>query len=94
MDCSVLVFLPALGDVVGERIIGVWCAQECLDGEKDGTDLEGGRPVTCSCQFSFPSVQLLVTTLQDVQADAAKSVNVWMVDLGEKADFGWCLKCE
>lgn len=42
---SVLVFLPALGDVVGERIVGVGGTEERLNREKDGTDLEGGRPV-------------------------------------------------
>lgn len=28
-------------------------------------------------------------TLQDVQADAPQTVDVWVVDLGEKADLGW-----
>jgi hypothetical protein len=49
LDGSVLVLLPALGDIVGEWIIGIRCAEECLDGEEDGADLEGGRPVACVC---------------------------------------------
>jgi hypothetical protein len=28
-------------------------------------------------------------TLQDVEADAAQPVDVWVVDLGKEADLGW-----
>jgi len=71
LDSSVLVLLPALGDIVGKWIVGVRCAEECLDGEEDGADLEGGRPVA----------------LENIQADATESVDVWVVDLSEEADF-------
>jgi hypothetical protein len=40
-----LVFFPCLGDIVGERVVWVWRAEESLDGEEDGADLEGRRPV-------------------------------------------------
>jgi hypothetical protein len=40
-----LVFLPCLGDIVRKRIVWVRRAEEGLDGEEDGTDLEGRRPV-------------------------------------------------
>jgi len=72
LDCSVLVLLPALCNIVGERIVGIRCAKKGLDGEEDSSDLEGGRPVA----------------LQNVKADSAESVDVGMVDLGEEADFG------
>lgn len=44
-DGGGLILLPALGDVGGERVVGVGSTEECLDGEKDGADLEGWRPV-------------------------------------------------
>lgn len=39
LNGSVLVFFPALSDVVGEWIIGIRGAEECLDGEENGADL-------------------------------------------------------
>lgn len=44
-DGSVLVLLPPLRYIVGERVVWVRRAEECLDGEEDGADLEGGGPV-------------------------------------------------
>ena len=32
-------------DVVGERVVGVGGAEQGLDGEKNGADLQGRRPV-------------------------------------------------
>lgn len=46
--------------------------QEGLDGEEDGADLKGGRPLV----------------LEDVQADATELVDVGMVHLGQEADLG------
>jgi hypothetical protein len=40
-----LVFLPRLSYIVRERVVRVGCAEEGLDGEKDGPDLQCRRPV-------------------------------------------------
>jgi len=45
-DGGILVLLPALGHVVGERVVRVGGAEEGLDGEEDCADLEGGGPVS------------------------------------------------
>lgn len=42
---GLLVLLPTLGDVGGEGVVGVGGAQEGLDGQQDGPDLERGGPV-------------------------------------------------
>lgn len=39
LNGSVLVFFPSLGDIVGERVVGVGCTKQGLNGEQDGTDL-------------------------------------------------------
>lgn len=36
---GVLVGLPLLGDVVGERVVGVGRGEQSLDGEQDSADL-------------------------------------------------------
>jgi len=72
LDGGILVLLPSCCDVVGERVVWIWCAEESLDGEEDGANLQGWGPVA----------------LQDVQANAAELVDVGVVDLGEEADFG------
>lgn len=45
LDGRGLVILPALGNVVGERVIGIGSAEEGLDREEDSADLESGGPV-------------------------------------------------
>jgi hypothetical protein len=40
-----LVILPALGNVVGERVVGIGSTEEGLDREEDSADLESGGPV-------------------------------------------------
>jgi hypothetical protein len=40
-DSRLLVLLPALGHIGGEGVVGVGGAEQGLDGEKDGADLEG-----------------------------------------------------
>lgn len=45
---SVLVFLPALSDVVCERVIWVWSTEKGLDREEDGANLESRGPVAYS----------------------------------------------
>lgn len=46
VDGRLLVLLPPLGDVVGERVVGVGGAEKGLDAQEDSSDLEGGRPVS------------------------------------------------
>lgn len=46
-DSSLLILLPALGNIGSKRVVGVRGTQEGLDGQEDGTDLEGGGPVVC-----------------------------------------------
>lgn len=40
-----LVILPALGNIVGERVVGIGSTEEGLDRKEDGADLERGGPV-------------------------------------------------
>lgn len=40
-----LVILPALGNIVGERVVGIGSTEEGLDREEDSADLERGGPV-------------------------------------------------
>jgi hypothetical protein len=40
-----LVFLPCLGNIIRKRVVWVRRAEESLDGEENGADLKGGRPV-------------------------------------------------
>lgn len=44
-DGGLFVFFPGFGDFGGERVVGVGGAEEGLNGEEDGTDLKGRRPV-------------------------------------------------
>ena len=71
-DSGLLVLLPALGNIGSEGIIWIRSAEKGLNGEKDGPDLQSGRPVV----------------LEDVKADTAKFVDVGMEDLGKKSDLG------
>jgi hypothetical protein len=45
LDGLCLVLLPRLRDIVGERVVRVRGTKQSLDGEENGTDLEGRRPV-------------------------------------------------
>lgn len=45
LNGSVLVLFPSLGDIVGERVIGIGCTEQGLDGEQDSTNLQSRRPV-------------------------------------------------
>jgi hypothetical protein len=51
-DGGGLILLPALGDVRGEWVVGVWGTEKSLDGEEDGADLEGWGPVAF-CRVSI-----------------------------------------
>ena len=44
-DGLCLIFFPSLRDIVGEWVIGVWDAEESLNREENGADLERRRPV-------------------------------------------------
>lgn len=44
-DGGGLIFLPALSNIGGERVVRVRGTKEGLDGEKYGADLEGWGPV-------------------------------------------------
>jgi len=63
------ILLPFLRHFGSQRVIGIWCAEESLDGEEDGADLEGRGPVA----------------LQDVQAYTTELIDIGMVDLGEES---------
>jgi len=55
-DGRLLILFPALGDVGGEGVVGVGGAEQGLDGEEDGPDLQRGGPVVCRrlCQYACP----------------------------------------
>lgn len=68
-----------------------------MNREKDGADLEGGRPVVygfvssnSTCRQDSGQGWLLYHTFQDVEADAAKLVDIGVEYLGEEADLGRC----
>lgn len=67
------ILLPLLRHIWCQWVVWVWCTKQCLDGEEDSADLKSWRPVA----------------FEDVEADAAELVNVWVVDLGEETNLGW-----
>jgi hypothetical protein len=62
-------YLPLLGHSLIKRVFWVGSAQQCLDTEQDCADLESRRPVV----------------LQYIQADAAESVDVRVIDASQEA---------
>lgn len=87
-DGSVLVLLPALGNVVGKRIVRVGRTKQGLNGKQDGSDLKSRRPVAWACLASprqTPSSQEDRLTLQHVKADTAQLVDIGVVDFGQEA---------
>jgi hypothetical protein len=52
-DGGGLVLLPALGDIGGERVVGVGGTEEGLDREEDGADLQSWRPVAFGGELVF-----------------------------------------
>lgn len=44
-DGGLFVFFPGFGDFGSEGVVGIGGTEEGLDGEEDGTDLKGGRPI-------------------------------------------------
>lgn len=45
LNGGILILFPSLGNIVGERVIGVGCTEQGLNGEKDSTDLQSRRPI-------------------------------------------------
>lgn len=90
LNGSGLVVLPALGNIVGERVVGIGSTEEGLDREEDSADLEGGGPVVYIYELDMKIFGFLCNflTLQDIQADPAKTIDVGVVDLGEEANLG------
>jgi len=70
---SWFILLPSFRDIGCQRIIRVRCAKQSLNREENGSYLKGRGPVA----------------LQDIQTDAAKLIDVGMVDLGQESDLGW-----
>jgi hypothetical protein len=73
-DSRLFVFLPALGNIGSERIVGVRGTKKSLDREKDSSDLKGGGPIV----------------LEYVKTDASKLINVGVEDLGKESDLWRC----
>jgi len=69
-----LILLPALGYVGCQWIVWIWSAEKGLNREKNGSDLKSWGPVA----------------LENIQADTAELVNIWMVYLGKESDLWWC----
>jgi hypothetical protein len=82
---------------------GVGRAQQGLDGEEDGSDLEGGRPFLCVRDLLSLLDEDSRLAFQNVEADAAcialiirtrrrplqtYLVDVGVVDLGQTSDLG------
>jgi hypothetical protein len=60
------------GRLVIEGIVRVWRAEQSLDREKYCSDLQGWTPVG----------------FQDIEADSAQVIDVWMVNLGAENTLG------
>ena len=68
---QLLVVLPRLGYLLREGIVWVGRGQQRLDGQEHGSNLKRGAPLI----------------LEDVKADAAKSVYVGVIDLRQEANL-------
>lgn len=66
------VVLPVVCNSLIEGIIYIGCRHKSLDGQKDSLNLEGGRP------FVF----------KNIEANAAESIDVGVVDLGAEEALG------
>lgn len=82
-----LIILPALGDIVGERIVGIRGSEQSLNRQKNCTDLQSGGPVVWTSVSSGICDRAGGRTLQDIQADTTKAVDVGMVDLRQETDL-------
>ena len=73
LDGTLLVSFPGIGNLLVQGIIQVGQGHQGLDGQEDGSDLKGWGPLV----------------LENVQANSAKLVDVWVVDLGSEEDLWW-----
>ena len=72
LDGPLLVRLPRVSDFLVQGIIQVWQGHQCLNGQQNRSDLQGWGPLV----------------LEDIEADAAKLVDVGVVDLGSEKNLG------
>ena len=72
LDGPLLVRLPRVSDFLIQGIIQVGQRHQCLNGEQHRSNHQGWLPLF----------------LEDVEADAAKLVNVGVVDLGSEKNLG------
>jgi len=72
-DSACVIFLPSSCNIGSQWVVWVRGTEECLDRKENGSDLEGWRPVA----------------FKNVQTDAPKLVNIWVVNLGEKSNLWW-----
>ena len=73
LNCTVLIVFPVIGHSLIQRVINVRCGHQSLDRQENGFDLKCGTPFG----------------LEDVEANAAKSVDVRVVDLRAEEHLGW-----
>ena len=73
LDGTLLVSFPGIGNLLVQGIIQVGQGHQGLDGQEDGSDLKGWGPLV----------------LENVQANSAKLVDVWVVDLGSEENLWW-----
>lgn len=65
--------LECLRDCLGQRVLQVWRRHQQLDRERNRSDLQRGAPLVL---------------LEDVQADAAQLVDVWVENLCPEQNLG------
>ena len=70
---SLLIGFPEISNFLIKWIIQVWKGHQSLDGEKNGSNLKCWGPLV----------------LENIQADSAKLVDIWVVDLGSEQDLWW-----
>ena len=73
LDGCLLISLPCIGDLLIQGIVQVGQRHQGLDGEEHRSDLESWWPLV----------------LEDVEANSAEFVDVWVVDLSSEEDLGW-----
>jgi hypothetical protein len=72
-DGTCLVLLPEVSDLLIQWVFEIGGRQKGLDGEQHRSDLKRWGPLV----------------LDDVQADSAQLVDIWVVDLGDEKHLWW-----
>jgi hypothetical protein len=80
IDRFVLVFLPVLRNVVCQRVVWVGRGKQRLDAQQHSSDLQSWTPF----------ILLVGYTLENIQANPSKLVNVGMIDFGQEPDLWRC----